>query len=555
MNKIYPLIALVFVSWAAHSQHSLYTLGDDYNYHIIDRLQVQDDSVQFFTSFKPYNREEIVDLLAGEPESGTDGFNQDYLLQEHWEQADSHERFFSKKPFFKKIYRSRSDLFHHYGEDLDFHVNPVLYFRMGKDSEMNELVYTNTRGVEVRGTVDNKVSFYTAFTENQLRYPSYIREYQTRNGAIPGLGFWKLLGDNAYDFIQARGHIAFNATKHINLQFGHDRFFIGNGYRSMLLSDFSNYMPFFKIQTKVWKLQYTNLYTQLVADVDYTNTGTIGVNAFPKKFMATHHLSMNITKKLNVGLFETIIFSREDSLGNNTFEWNYLNPIILYRSVEQLTGSPDNALLGLDLKYQLLEKTYLYGQFLIDEFIVSNVLEDKGNWTNKFGYQVGLKHFDIFGIDNLDIQLEHNFARPYTYTHQDFYTNYTHYNQPLAHPLGANFKEFIGIIRYQPIPRLYGVAKLIYFEKGLDLAGENYGGNILLSYTDRTPAESDNFVGQGLLLKQFHADFKVSYQLKHNLFIDFQQIVRKGDTNQYNQNESFTSLGIRLNIASTDIVL
>lgn len=28
-------------------------------------------------------------------------------------------------------------------------------------------------------------------------------------------------------------------------------------------------------------------------------------------------------------------------------------------------------------------------------------------------------------------------------------TNYVHYSQPLAHPLGANFREGIGIVRYQ----------------------------------------------------------------------------------------------------------
>ncbi len=40
-----------------------------------------------------------------------------------------------------------------------------------------------------------------------------------------------------YDFLQARGYITFEATRHFNLQFGHDRFFVGNGQRSFIFSD------------------------------------------------------------------------------------------------------------------------------------------------------------------------------------------------------------------------------------------------------------------------------------------------------------------------------
>ena len=56
-------------------------------------------------------------------------------------------------------------------------------------------------------------------------------------------------------------------------------------------------------------------------------------------------------------------------------------------------------------------------------------------------YKLGGKYFDAFTVKNLDLQGEMNMVRPYTYTHYDSTANYTHYNQPLAHPLGAGFAE------------------------------------------------------------------------------------------------------------------
>ena len=88
--------------------------------------------------------------------------------------------------------------------------------------------------------------------------------------------------------------------------------------------------------------------------------------------------------------------------------------------------------------------------------------------------QLGGKYVDAFNIKNLDLQFETNRARPYTYSHYDSIANYTHYNQPLAHPLGANFQEFIGIVKYQPAPKWYINARAIYYYQGLDSAGRKF---------------------------------------------------------------------------------
>src|SRR6185503_5104840 len=143
-----------------------------------------------------------------------------------------------------------------------------------------------------------------------------------------------------------------------------------------------------------------------------------------------------------------------------------LNPVIFYRSIEQQNGSFDNALIGLDFKANLPKRFQAYGQLLLDEFLLSEIKKNRGWWANKWGIQLGLKYSDAFNISNLDLQFEHNRVRPFTYSHGDSLANYTHYNQPLAHPLGASFSEFIGIARYQPAPKWLTVARLIYYQQG-----------------------------------------------------------------------------------------
>ncbi len=156
-----------------------------------------------------------------------------------------------------------------------------------------------------------------------------------------------------------------------------------------------------------------------------------------------------------------------------------MNPVIFYSSIEQQTGSPDNALLGLDFKWNLKSGVSFYGQFILDEIIVSELTSSKGWWGNKYAYQLGGKYYNAFNIRHLDLQAEYNYARPFTYTHESIFTNYVHYRQPLAHPLGANFKEMLFIIRYQPFDRLFLTMKYIKSNYGSDPEGQNFGGKIL----------------------------------------------------------------------------
>jgi hypothetical protein len=256
-------------------------------------------------------------------------------------------------------------------------------------------------------------------------------------------------------------------------------------------------------------------------------------------------LSINLGPHLNLGLFETVMFSRKDH-----FEFNYLNPVIFYRAVEQGLGSPDNVILGFDGKLNLFKKVQLYGQLVIDEFLFKRLVSDnQGYWANKFAIQAGVKYINALGIDHLDLQLEYNLARPYTFAHFDTASSYTHLNQPLAHPLSANFKELVLLLRYQPIKRLIIDARYILANFGEDGPNDNWGGNILKN-NYKFQREYGNFIGQGIAAQTSLLGLDMSYRLSHNVFVDLQYFYRRKDSAEdaRDQQARFISAGVRVNM-------
>lgn len=555
MRYFLIFFAVLFFAHSGMSQSAYVPLSRDY-YHMLDRIDISGKNFdeKLHTSFKPYLRSDVVSFVAKDSSnllSEADRFNRRFLLNDNSDHAGSVK---TKKPLFKHFYKEPAQFYAVDSEDFELYLNPVIYFGVGRDANSSSTPYINSRGIELRGKIDDKITFYTFLTENQAVFPKYIQDYTDFQGAVPNEGFWKKTNGTGVDFFTARGYIQFKASRHINVQFGHDKNFIGNGYRSLLLSDFGPSYPFLKLQTRVWKFQYTNLYAQLTADAPFTTGplgGSLGTAEFPKKYMTLHHLSINIGKNFNLGIFESVIFHRGDST-SSSFDINYLNPIIFYRSVEQQVGSPDNAFLGLDFKWNVGKGISLYGQGVLDELIIGEVTSGSGWWGNKYSFQLGGKWINTFGVPNLDTQVEYNYARPFVYAHESTFTNYTHFRQPIAHPLGANFKELVLIARYQPIPKLFVTGQIVSANYGRDPEGINLGGDIFRSYID-PENEFGNTTGQGIQHKLLYTDLTLSYMLRQNLFLDLKHVYRKLSIEGIdNPTTQFTSFAVRLNITSRD---
>jgi hypothetical protein len=182
--------------------------------------------------------------------------------------------------------------------------------------------------------------------------------------------------------------------------------------------------------------------------------------------------------------------------------------------------------------------------------------ERSGWWATKISTQIGLKYIDFLEIPNLDLQVEFNLARPYTYSHFSSFSNFANYNMPMAHPLGANFREFLTQVRFQPLKRLNLTASFSSARTGEDYDAANWGGNILRNYLLLRPQNFGNVIGQGRRTNIIYFDFNASYMLKHNLFLDFNALSRSYDSRETTLNYVNTSmsLGLRLNIARRNLI-
>ena len=559
---------LIFICPAFATAQSTFLTPGSKDIHFVDRMEIkqQKNTHLNFSAVHPFNRKYIVqqtefidsarlgyvDTLTGldkykewdnQALTPIDEYNLDRFLMNNTEWVTGPtDEFKSKRPILKTFYKTKPNFLEVKTRDFFLALNPVLQFNAGYETgTKNQSIYLNSRGVTARGMIGRKVGFSTFLTDNQERGPLFFQQQVASFRAVPGVGFYKPFKTSGVDYFDARGYITFNAAKAIDIQFGYDKNFIGNGYRSLFLSDWGNSNLFLKINTRIWKINYQNLFMELMPQFK-----KVGDSLLDRKYAAMHHLSMNVTKWLNIGLFEGVIFGRK-----NRFDFQYLNPIIFYRHIEGTVGSPDNALAGFDFKANITHRAQLYGQLLLDEFILSEIKNKPTSWVNKWGIQVGVKYVDAFGVRNLDIQLETNRVRPFTYSHNDTISNYTHYNQPLAHPLGANFQEFIGIIRYQPAPKWYVYLQTIYYYQGLDSAGKNFGGNIFRDYTTRSMNEGFK-IGSGNKATCLNGLLQISYELKENLFLEVMGQYRnyKIQNTPVAANSTLITAGIRLNMAN-----
>lgn len=315
---------------------------------------------------------------------------------------------------------------------------------------------------------------------------------------IPNFGL--LNGNKQYNTF---GYLIYRPADYIYFELGKGKTFLGDGYRSLILSDNSSPYNYFRTIVKVWKLEYFYQVAEL------TGIDNRLPNQLVSKYLFTQYLSFNLGKRFNISMFETVIQSQYDStMRKRGVELSYLNPVIFLRSVEYNLGSPDNVLVGFTGHLKLFKSAMIYGQLFIDEFILTHIKSKTEYWDEKYGIQAGFKNYNTLGIENLYTQVELNAVRPYTYSHSNSNCAYTNFFQPLAHPMGANFAEGIAIIGYK-FNKIYIQSKIVYAKAGDDDTS-NYGRNPDLSYLSRVGDKNINWF-QGVPTTFKNIEFIVGY--------------------------------------------
>lgn len=448
---------------------------------VIDEWNIKHPSYEFHSSFRPY-------LIS--------------TLQAFHDSIIQYKHFTIKNFFLSKTLNEGPGKRNQY----NFQFLPIADLQTGYDLLQNKSVNEMAGGLHAKLNINNDFTLEGNFVGGRVSYPYFTNSYVESSRLVPGMGLAYSKDSSSYTFSNFSGYMSYSPNRTFNFQLGQGKHFIGDGYRSLLLSDVANNYPYFRINTNIWHIQYNVWYTWM-KDMSSFNGSK---SSLRDKYSAMHYLSWNVWKSLNISVFENIIWQGSDTTRDRGFDVNYLNPIVFYRPQEYAVGSPDNAFIGLNASLKLLNSVKAYGQLALDEFYLKEIRAKQGWWANKQGWQVGLKYVDALKIKGLTLQLEYNQVRPYTYSHGAVSQNYAHYGQPLAHPMGANFKEYVGILTLRKGRWMFS-AQGVYAIIGKDsLGNSNVGQNIFLSYTTR-PYDYHHYTTQGVKTDFMQSDIRLTF--------------------------------------------
>lgn len=422
---------------------------------------------------------------------------------------------------------------------------PLIDMQAGYDMLGQRVVSETMGGAHARLNINNDFTFAVSAIGGRVSYPGFIDTNVQTTGLIPGLGRAYRNADGSYNFSNISGYLSYSPNKVFNVQLGKDKHFIGDGYRSLLLSDFSNSNPYFGINANVWRIQYNVWYSWLRDFSRYDGSQ----KSLQNKFGTFHYLSFNALKELNISFFENVVWQGTDTNRVRTFDVNYLNPVVFYRPQEYSVGSSDNSMLGLTITGKLFGCLKVYVQGVADEFYLKEIRARKGWWANKQGWQLGAKYINAFKVKGLTLQAEYNEVRPYTYSHGSVQQNYSHYGEALAHPFGANFKEILGFVSYRGKRWMLSMQALSAVI-GMDTLNANLGQDIFLSYTTR-PHDYGHKTTQGNKRRLMQSDIRFTYYVmpKLNLRLELGYIQRSiRDDLGYELQSPYIYLGIKTSI-------
>lgn len=345
------------------------------------------------------------------------------------------------------------------GKDYYITISPAIDITKGKDlnDTLERKLFQNTRGVHAEGDLFNNFSFSTSFYENQSRNTLYESQYynalgelypnggkyKRQNAVIPGAGRTKSIEDGGFDYAYAIGYIVYRPFKQLSIRAGNNQQFIGDGYRSVLLSDNSSGAPYFRIDWAFHpKFRFTYHRARLLNLLRKPTSSSVESYYGPKGF-AVNYFTYMPTEKINISLFEGTVWNKGDSIISKSCHPLYYNPIPGISGLALKDKNEVYTLLGVNAAWQIFDHHRIYTQFAFADYDFSDI-----------AYQIGYRGYNFFGLNDLMLQVEYNYAAPNTYIAKNPRLSYSHFNLPMAHVKGAGFSELVIRANYE-FKRIY----------------------------------------------------------------------------------------------------
>ena len=440
LNVSLPLFALILIGYKGKAQsdfrplsHSLYSFNQQF---------LQDDSLKRSSSFRAN--------LTSDRIGHSTLWYRSYIPSNAEDSAFLiRKRYKDRSWVYRKVFKENFIIFD--TGKVYITIDPLVNFSSGRENvdqrttsfdgteivqdNSSQNLYNNTRGLLLKADFGKKLSIESYFYENQARLPGHVASFARDFGVVPGQGRWKDFKEGeALDFAYSGGYVSYTPWRTFNVQIGHHKHFIGEGYRSLILSDNSFNYPFARFN--LWffknKLSYSVMYASF-QDLERLPLDIEGERPFRRKGGSFHTLEYRFNKRIKLSLYQGAVWQTMDDQGRTSIDGQMFNPVIyasgLYANSTSNTHKP---VMGAGFKVNPIDMWSLYGQFTINPDV-----------SGSQSIQLGTR---VYPATNLLLQLEYNSISQTSYwkKERNDAESYSHYGQPLAHPLGSDFSEFPG---------------------------------------------------------------------------------------------------------------
>ncbi len=426
-------------------------------------------------------------------------------------------------------------LFELKGKDYYLKISPAIDFAYGRDigDTIKRTLFQNTRGLHVEGNLFKNFAFSTSLYENQGRYTNYetgyyssIGElyptsdttYLTQNGVIPGAGRTKPFKGDGFDYAFAVGYLVYSPFKWLRVAAGNNAQFVGDGHRSILLSDNSYSAPYIRLDWRISpKFNFVYHRARNMNLLRRPASGSVE-SYYEAKGFSVNYFTYKPTDNISVSLFESGMWNRGDALTSRSSHPLYFNPVPFLSGLILKGKDEVVSLLGLNANYQFMDHHRVYGQFALNDYN-----------GEKIAFQLGYRGYNFFNINDFMVQVEYNNVANGTYEATNRRLNYVHFNLPIAHVKGNGFQEFVLRSNYE-FKRLYADLSVVYY------LTKDYSAESLLP-VDRDLTYSTSNI--------FYENFELGYRFnrKMNLTLFGSWTYRTADDGQAATN--FLSVGLR----------
>ncbi len=443
------LVSLIFISAGAFSQTE-YVPSNNRVYDFLERMETL-QIIPDYNSFEtPKTRGEISEyikrVILSEPllDEADRQFLDDLKVEFEFELSgtlNESERFIAGDGYDFLSQKQKYLYFYYDPKKISLFVNLTgegsLLLKNDIRNKVRPSAFLGIFGGEIRGTILDKFGLFLKGTDGNVfgkREAAYLKS---------GLKYNYKLNENSREtfFDETQGYISADFNL-IRLKYGRDRMNVGYGPEKLILGDGAPLFDYLGMNIKYKFFSYSFFHGQLLGKEYYASDSiTGGVHVVDSKYMAFHRIAFDVSKHLNVGAGEVVIY------GERPVDLSYLNPFTFYKSVEHSNRDRDNAMLFFDVNNKSIEGLKVYASLLIDDITFEKL--GSGWWGNQTILDAGVNSELFYKLLPLGFKFQYTKIEPYVYTHRLIRNNYTSYGYNLSSFSEPNSELFLTEINYR----------------------------------------------------------------------------------------------------------